>query len=106
MRAGIAALEGSTAEALVLYREAFHSYRGLSLEFDAALAGLDVATLLDLADRSSREVADWIVTARATLEQLGAAPLVTRLDAALAAPDGAPARQTGQRSRMSPTASR
>ena len=87
IRAGVAALEGKTSDALSLYRDAIRSYRALSLAFDAALAGLDVATVLGPVDRTSPEVADWIATARATLERLGAAPLLARLESALAATD-------------------
>ncbi len=100
IRAGIAALEGSPSEAIALYRDAIRSYRGLNLEFDAALAGLDVATLVEAAARTSPEVAAWIATAHATLQQLGAAPLVARMAAALAPTNGSP-RRTGQLSKAS-----
>ena len=96
IRAGIAALEGNAAEAVALYRDAMRAYRGLSLDFDAALAGLDVATLIGPTDRTSPEIAEWIDAARATLERLGAAPLLDRLDTALAVPDRTAQQRTGQ----------
>ncbi len=93
IRAGVAALEGDTPEAASLYRDAIRSYRGLGLDFDAALAGLDVAALIRPADRAWPEIADWIETARATLERLGATPLLARLEAASAVTNGsAPSR--------------
>src|SRR5439155_4915765 len=47
IRAGIAALEGRTAEALTLYREALRAWRDLGLVWDEALAAPQMATLLD-----------------------------------------------------------
>jgi tetratricopeptide (TPR) repeat protein len=91
IRAGVAALEGNMVEAVALYRDAIRAYRGLGLAFDAALTGIDVATVLGASERSASEVAEWIDAARATLAALDAKPLVVRLDAALAAP----ARQAG-----------
>jgi tetratricopeptide (TPR) repeat protein len=90
IRAAVAALEGDAVEAVALFREAIRADRALGLAFDAALIGIDVATVLGAADRTSPEVAEWIDSARATLERLEARPLVDRLDAAVAAPQAAP----------------
>ncbi len=101
IRAGIAALEGNTPDALSLYRDAIRSYRALNLEFDAALAGLDVATVLAPVDRTSPEVAEWIATARTTLERLTAAPLLARLQSALASPDAGTSARTASSAKAS-----
>jgi hypothetical protein len=90
IRAGVAALEGNIAEAVGLYRDAIQSFRGLGLAFDAALTGIDVATVLGPAERSTAEVAEWIDSARATLQKLDARPLLDRLESASAAPARAP----------------
>jgi class 3 adenylate cyclase/tetratricopeptide (TPR) repeat protein len=84
IRAGVAALEGNIAEAIGLYRESIQSNRGLGLAFDAALTGIDVATVLGAAERTMAEVAEWIDAARATLQGLDARPLLDRLEAATA----------------------
>ena len=81
IRAGIAALEGRSADALPLYREALRAWRELGLGWDEALCGLDMATLLDPADSEVRTAAD---AAREIIVRLGAAPFIARLDAALA----------------------
>ena len=81
VRAGLAALEGRPTDALPLYREALRAWRDLSLAWDEALCGLDMATLLDLADPEVRAAA---AQAREILVRLEAAPFIARLDAALA----------------------
>jgi class 3 adenylate cyclase/tetratricopeptide (TPR) repeat protein len=81
IRAGIAALEGCPADALPLYRDALRAWRDLGLAWDEALCGMDMATLLDPADQEVRVAA---AAAREILVRLGAAPFITRLDAALA----------------------
>ena len=80
IRAGIAALEGRTNEALNLYREALLAWRDLGLLWDEALCGLDMAQLLDPAESEVRAAAE---RARETLVRLEAAPFIARLDAAL-----------------------
>ena len=47
MRAGLAALDGRTSDALEGYRAALAIWRDLGLAWDEALACLDMATLLD-----------------------------------------------------------
>ena len=85
IRAGIAALEGRTAEAHAAYREALRDWRDLGLVWDEALCGLDMALLLDPADPDVRAAAE---SSRETFVRLGATPFLGRLDDALAtAPD-------------------
>ena len=81
MRAGIAALEGRSAEALSLYREAMKGWRSTGAVWDEALTGIDMAELLDSSDA---EVAEVIASTRAILERLRAKPYLERLDAAVA----------------------
>jgi class 3 adenylate cyclase len=91
LRAGVAGLEGRTNEAVNMFREAIRVFRSLGLAFDAALVGMDVATVLAPEDRSAAEIVDWIDTARETLARLGARPLSDRLAEVLArAPNTAP----------------
>ncbi|MFI5255042.1 MAG: AAA family ATPase [Candidatus Limnocylindrales bacterium] len=85
IRAGIAALEGRTADALALYREALRAWRDLGLAWDEALCGVDMASLLDPAEPEVRTAAE---AARVTLVRLGAKPFLARLEAALARPTG------------------
>ncbi len=80
-RAGIAALEGRSGEALVRYRDALRAWRELGLAWDEALCGLDMALLLDPADPDVRAAAE---SAREILVRLGAAPFIERLDKAMA----------------------
>ena len=87
IRAGVAALEGGTAEALALYREALRGWRQLGLVFDEALAVVDLVRTLDpVPDHADiREAIAW---ARDALAERGATPFLPPLDAALAALDG------------------
>ena len=86
IRAGIAALDGRTAEALPVYREALRAWRDLGLAWDEALCELDMATLLD---RSDPEVGAAAESAREIFVRLGATPFIARLDAALSRATGA-----------------
>jgi class 3 adenylate cyclase/tetratricopeptide (TPR) repeat protein len=81
MRAGIAALEGRTGEALALYAEALKSWSDLGMKWDEALTGIDMATALNT---TSPEVTAAAASAREILERLGARPFLERLDEALA----------------------
>ena len=65
------------------YRTALRNWRDLGLPFDEALTAIDMATLLDPAEPEVRAAAE---SARETLARLGAKPLLTRLEAALARP--------------------
>jgi hypothetical protein len=82
LRAGIAALEGRSAEAIAEYRTALRAWRDLGLLLDEALTVIDMATLLDPTDP---EVADAVAAGRRILGTLDARPLLARLDAAVAA---------------------
>lgn len=79
--AGIAAVEGRTAEALALYDHALRAWRDVHGGWDEALTGLDMCFVLDPA---TPEVAAVIPSTRATLERLGARPFLERLDVAIA----------------------
>src|SRR3954471_2217636 len=79
-RAGIAALEGRTADALSLYRDALRGWRSVHAVWDEALTGIDMATVLD---PSEPDVAAAIKSTREILERLGAKPYLERLDAAV-----------------------
>jgi class 3 adenylate cyclase/tetratricopeptide (TPR) repeat protein len=81
IRAGIAALEGRSGDALALYRDALRGWRDLGLAWDEALCGLDMATLLDQGESEVRAAAD---ASREILVRLEAAPFLARLDAAMA----------------------
>ena len=72
MRAGLAALEGRTTDAHMGYREALDRWRDLGLEWDEAMTGLEMATVLDRPSpmsrrRSSRSTGDLRAPAGATV---------------------------------------
>jgi hypothetical protein len=79
--AGVAALEGRTADAMALYRAALQGLRDTRAVWDEALIGLTMAETLDPSDA---EVAAILATTRAILERLRAKPHLARLDAATA----------------------
>ena len=81
IRAGLAALEGRAAEALLLYREVLRGWRDVGVPWDEALAGIDMATLLEPSEPEVRSVAE---STRETLGRLGAKPFLERLDDAMA----------------------
>jgi class 3 adenylate cyclase len=91
--AGIAALEGRTAEALAGYREVFAGWRALNLAWDEALAVIDAVMLVGADTAEVRTAADW---ARATLTRLGAKPYLERLEAALAGGPQRPSASAGE----------
>ena len=76
LRAGFAALAGRAAEAHAGYREAIESWRDLGLDWEEALAGLDMATVLD---RDLPDVAAAIVRSGEIFERLRARPFLERL---------------------------
>jgi tetratricopeptide (TPR) repeat protein len=85
IRAGIAALEGRSDEALTAYREALRTWRDLGCVWDEALCAIDMAVLLDPALAEVRAAG---ATAREILVGLKAKPLIEKLEDALAkAPD-------------------
>jgi hypothetical protein len=81
MTAGVAALEGRTAEAMAAYRDALRDWRATHSVWDEALTGITMAELLDPRDP---EVAKVISSTREILERLGARPYLERLDRAAA----------------------
>ena len=100
IRAGLAAMEGRSADALALYREALRGWRDAGLPWDQALTGIDMATLLEPSEPEVRSAAG---SAREILVRLGAKPFLQRLDAAMARSGSAEARTTGA---QEPTESR
>ena len=100
IRAGLAALEGRTADALGLYREALRGWRDVGQTWDEALTGIDMATLLEPSEPEVRSAAE---STRAILMRLGAKPFLQRLDAAMARSTSAESPSTGARE---PTESR
>jgi tetratricopeptide (TPR) repeat protein len=81
LRAGIDGLEGRRAEALAGYRTALTRYRDLGLRFDEALTATEIVAVLGPADPDVVALAD---AATATLRDLGAGPVLARLEALLA----------------------
>jgi len=80
IRAGLAALEGRTNDALSLYRDTLRGWRDVGLVYYEALTGIDMASLLD---PSQPEVHVAIERTREIFVQMKAAPLLARLDAAV-----------------------
>ncbi len=77
LRAGIAALEGRTADAINGYRAALRAWRDLGLPWDEALTGLVMAAVLDATDP---EVVQAIEASRRIFDELGATPFRASLD--------------------------
>jgi len=92
IRAGLAALEGRSADALALYREALRSWQDLGLAWDEALCGLDMTLHLDPTEPEVRAAA---LASREILVRLEAAPFIARLDAALDRPSDTPGQPAG-----------
>jgi hypothetical protein len=80
IRAGLAALEGRTAEATSLYRDALRAWQALGLQWDEALCSIDMVTVLDPSDPEVRAAAE---SATSILTRLGATPYLARLSNAL-----------------------
>jgi class 3 adenylate cyclase/tetratricopeptide (TPR) repeat protein len=102
IRAGLAALSGDRAAARVHYRTALTAFRDLGLPWDEALAGVEAAGRLGAGDA---ELAAWTETSRATFERLGAAPMIARLDEAIAQGDAAAAASSSAADRSTPDVS-
>jgi len=81
IRAGIAALDGQTADAIVLYRVVRDGWRELGVLWEEALTGIDLATLLDPHEPDVQAAA---ARSREILTRLRAQPFLDRLEAALA----------------------
>jgi hypothetical protein len=101
IEAGIAAVEGRTAEALTLYRDALRGWRALNLAWDEALIVVDMATFLGPDEPEVRTAAEW---ARATLARLGARPYLERLESALAGTVPRPTVEDAPAARVNPSA--
>jgi hypothetical protein len=80
IRAGIAALDGRIGEAMSLYRLVRDGWRDIGLPWEEALAGIDMAMLLEPAEA---DVAAAGARSREILVGLRAQPFLDRLDAAL-----------------------
>jgi hypothetical protein len=73
--AGIAALEGRTADAVAGYREALRRFRELRSDFDHALCALEFALFVPH-ESEAHEAGE---EARRIFERLGARPMLERL---------------------------
>ena len=80
VRAGLAALEGRTAEATSLYRDALRAWQALGLQWDEALCSIDMATVLDPSDPEVRAAGE---SSTAIRTRLGATPYLAHLSKAL-----------------------
>ena len=78
IRAGLAALEGQSADALRLFGESLQAFRELGLPFSVAEVTIEMATVLD---PSTPGVADAIETARGILSRLRAQAFLDQLEA-------------------------
>ena len=81
LRAGINALEGRRVDALAGYRTALSRYRELGLRFDEALTATEIVALIGPAGPDVVALAD---AAKAILVDLGAHPILGRLEGLLA----------------------
>jgi class 3 adenylate cyclase/tetratricopeptide (TPR) repeat protein len=79
IRAGIAALEGRTTDALGLYRDALRAWRDLDVAVEGGMTAIDMNLLLD---RTDPEVGEAARSARELFTRLGAVTLLERLDTA------------------------
>jgi class 3 adenylate cyclase/tetratricopeptide (TPR) repeat protein len=80
--AGLLAHDGRTAEALAMYRDVLQRWAGLGLTVEAAMTGLDMATLIGPDEPDVTRAAD---ESRAFFTRVGAKPFLERLDAAMTA---------------------
>jgi class 3 adenylate cyclase/tetratricopeptide (TPR) repeat protein len=87
LQAGIAARQHRVDDALDAYRAALGTYRDMGMRFDLAMTGLDMAALLGPDVPGVRAAA---AEARAILVELGAKPVIARLDRLIAATEPAP----------------
>ena len=81
-QAALAALQGRRGEALADFLDAIRRWRELGLEFEAAVCGLSLVTMLGPSDPEARTAA---ADAGAVFERLGAQPLLTLLEKAMRA---------------------
>jgi len=85
IRAGLAAAEGRTGDALAEYRDVIRIWRELSLGNDEHFTAMDMVFLIGA---SNPEVQPYAAAAREFFERVGARPFVERLDAAFAETSG------------------
>jgi hypothetical protein len=99
LRAGMAALEGRTAESANLFRDSIRNWRTVGAVWDEALAGITMAQLLDPSDP---DVAEVIQSTRAILTRLRAKPYLERLERAASREVATPtqARKTSRRAEV------
>ncbi len=81
IRAGLAALDGSTQEAIAGFRAAIAGWRDLGLPWDEAMTSILFVRLVGPGSPEARAAAD---SARTILEGLGARRVLEILDASLA----------------------
>jgi hypothetical protein len=74
--AALAALEGQRGEALTTFTDAVRRWRELGLEFEAAVCGLNLVTVLGVAEPEARAAAEH---AASVFERLGAKPFAALL---------------------------
>ena len=86
IRAGLAALDDPSGPAVAMYRSVLKDWQDLGLAWEAALVGIDMATLLDPSDPEVRAAIEY---AREILTRLRARPFLERLEAAAARSSGA-----------------
>jgi tetratricopeptide (TPR) repeat protein len=79
-QAALAALRGRRGEALAEFLDTVRRWRELGLEFEAAMCGLSLVTMLGPSDPEARAVA---ADAGAVFERLRAQPLMKLLDTAM-----------------------
>ena len=95
-RAGIAALEGRTADAVEGFRDGLRAWREVGYGYWTAITELTMVTILDVPTSELDELAR---DARERFEAMGATPLIRQLDDVVAAratrPDKAEATPTG-----------
>ena len=93
IEAGIAALEGRTAEAVSGYRRALSIWGEMGLPWDQAWA---TWTAVEASGRMSPEVRAWGAAARTILEQLDAHAIIAHLDRALGTEGATPSPAGGR----------
>ena len=81
IRAGLAAAEGRTGDALSTYRDAMRTWRDLAIGNDEHFTALDMVFLIGPANP---EVEPYARAAREFFERVGARPFVEQLDRAMA----------------------
>jgi hypothetical protein len=82
--AGLAAIEGATADALELYETALRGWRDLGHAWEEAFTGIDMATVLDPSLPEVRAAAD---SSRQFFRRFGASGFIDRLEALLGRSD-------------------